>query len=62
MTGGYLEAMGIHVPRKKVRQFLSEVDPIGTASRWSQSIQRRTYNVATPNSLWHLDAHLKLSR
>ncbi|KAH0553360.1 hypothetical protein KQX54_002030 [Cotesia glomerata] len=53
MNGGYLEAMNIHVPRKKVRQFLTEVDPIGTASRWSQSIQRRTYNVATPNFLTH---------
>ncbi|XP_057330115.1 uncharacterized protein LOC130670701 [Microplitis mediator] len=62
MMQAYLEARNINVQRNRVRQILNEVDPIGTASRWSQSIQRRTYKVATPNSLWHMDAHLKLSR
>ncbi|XP_044733871.1 uncharacterized protein LOC123296457 [Chrysoperla carnea] len=62
MMYAYLKSMNIIVPREKVRKLLAEVDPIGTASRWSQSIQRRTYRVATPNSLWHMDAHLKLSR
>ncbi|CAL1671711.1 unnamed protein product [Lasius platythorax] len=62
MVQAYLKAAGFHVQRYKVRQALNEIDPIGTASRWSQSIKRRTYKVATPNSLWHMDAHLKLSR
>jgi len=62
MIQAYLRAAGFHVQRYKVRQALNEIDPIGTASRWSQSIKRRIYKVATPNSLWHMDAHLKLSR
>lgn len=62
MVQAYLRAAGFHVQRYKVRQALNEIDPIGTASRWSQSIKRRIYKVATPNSLWHMDAHLKLSR
>ncbi|KMQ88127.1 hypothetical protein RF55_12438, partial [Lasius niger] len=62
MVQAYLKAAGFHVQRYKVRQVLNEIDPIGTVSRWSQYIKRRTYKVATPNSLWHMDAHLKLSR
>lgn len=62
MMQSYLKAAGIFVPRYRVRENLSIVDPVGTASRWGQSIKRRTYKVATPNSLWHMDAHLKLSR
>lgn len=62
MVQAYLKAAGFHVQRYKVRQAVNEIDPIGTASRWSQSIKRRTYKVATPNSLWHMDEHLELSR
>lgn len=62
MMQSYLKAAGIFVARRRVRDNLNTVDPVGTASRWSQSIKRRTYKVATPNSLWHMDAHLKLSR
>lgn len=62
MMQSYLKAIGVVVPRYRVRAILNAVDQVGTASRWSQSIKRRTYQVATPNSLWHMDAHLKLSR
>ncbi|KAF5274264.1 hypothetical protein FQR65_LT04382 [Abscondita terminalis] len=62
MMLSYLKARDIVVPRSKVRKALSLVDPIGTASRWSQSVKRRTYKVSSPNALWHMDAHLKLSR
>ena len=62
MMQSYLKAAGIFVPRHRIRETLNAVYPIGTASRWSQAIKRRTYKVATPNSLWHMDAHLKLSR
>lgn len=59
----YLKAIGVRVPRHRVRMTLNAIDPIGTAFRWSQSIKRRTYKgLATPNSLWHMDANLKLSR
>lgn len=62
MMGGYLRAEGLFIQRKKIRSILSEIDPIGTSSRWSSAIRRRSYKVPTPNSLWHMDAHLKLSR
>ncbi|XP_011687057.1 PREDICTED: uncharacterized protein LOC105449500 [Wasmannia auropunctata] len=62
MITAYLKAKGKVVQRRKVRRFLSEIDPIGTASRWSNAIHRRTYKVPTPNSLWHIDANLKLIR
>lgn len=59
---GYLQSKGKIVQRQRVRRILANVDPLGTACRWSSSIHRRVYNVATPNSLWHMDAHLKLIR
>ncbi|CAH0559355.1 unnamed protein product [Brassicogethes aeneus] len=62
LVQSYLKADGIVLQRHRVRGVLNRVDPIGTASRWSQSIKRRVYKVASPNALWHMDAHLKLSR
>lgn len=62
MMAGYLRSSGVHVTRNRIRKCLSEIDPIGTAKRWSNTIKRRLYSVKTPNSLWHLDANLKLSR
>nr|XP_023028824.1 uncharacterized protein LOC111516986 [Leptinotarsa decemlineata] len=62
MMEGYLKSEGIILQRKRIRKILCEIDPIGTASRWSGTIKRRLYKVATPNSLWHMDAHMKLSR
>lgn len=62
MVQAYLKASGFFVQRHRIRKALNIVDPVGVASRWSQSIKRRNYRVPTPNSLWHLDAHLKLSR
>ncbi|KAF5281735.1 hypothetical protein FQR65_LT14575 [Abscondita terminalis] len=50
------------VQRRKVRRILSNIDPVGTALRWSSTVNRRTYRVPTPNSLWHMDTHLKLIR
>ena len=50
------------VQREKVRKVLALVDPVGTAQRWATTINRRTYSVPTPNSLWHLDSHHKLIR
>ena len=52
----------IILQRDRCRQILSEVDPIGTASRWAQGIHRRQYSVPTPNSLWHIDTHHRLIR
>lgn len=52
----------IIVQRDKAARLLANVDPAGTARRWAQVIPRRTYSVATPNSLWHIDTHHSLIR
>lgn len=58
----HLQNQGITVQRNKIRNTLATIDPIGTASRWSRTIERRTYYVPTPNYLWHTDSHHKLIR
>ena len=50
------------VQRDRCRRILAEIDPVGTARRWSQAIRRRQYSVPTPNSLWHLDSNHSLIR
>jgi len=62
MMSGYLRASGLVVQRHRVRQSLNRVDPLGSACRWGRAVTRRTYSVPTPNSLWHLDSHMKLVR
>lgn len=53
---------GLFVQRQRVRKALSKADPLGCATRWAQTTQRRTYCVASPNSLWHLDNNHALRR
>ena len=36
---------------------MREIDPVVTVLRWRQVIQRRSYHVRSPNSLWHLDGN-----
>ncbi|XP_064641121.1 uncharacterized protein LOC135500638 [Lineus longissimus] len=52
----------IFVSRQRVRDSLLRTDPTSVALRWSQTIRRRTYHVAGPNSLWHIDGNHKLIR
>lgn len=54
LLAGILSSQGIHVPRRRIREALHEVDPINTALRWAPRIKRRTYSVAGANALWHL--------
>ncbi|KAK4882378.1 hypothetical protein RN001_005697 [Aquatica leii] len=62
MMYGYLKAEGIYVQRNRIRKVLNDVNPMAAARRWSQALKRRVYKVPTPNSLWHMDAHMKLYR
>lgn len=62
MIQAHLQSLGLVVQRYRVREALARVDPIGTALRWSTTIPRRTYRVACPNALWHIDSNLTLSR
>lgn len=41
---------------------MARIDPSGAALRSVVSIERRTYSVAGPNSLWHIDGNHKLIR
>ena len=46
---------GLRVTRDRVAAALRAADPETAASRWQAAITRRTYWVAAPFSLWHLD-------
>lgn len=55
-----LAAMGVRVQRRRVRESLIRVNPAGAA--YTHRLHRRTYSVAGPNSLWHIDVNHKLIR
>ena len=57
MIKGILRGEGIHVPLTRIKECISEVDPINTALHWATPISRRVYSVASPNSLWHKDGN-----
>ena len=59
---GLLRAGGITVQRWRVAESLVRVDEAAVAMRWAQVIKRRTYQVAGPNALWHIDGNHKLIR
>lgn len=58
-----LHTMGFRVQRRRVRESVIRVNPTGAAHRaLSHRLHRRTYRVAGPNSLWHIDGNHKLIR
>ena len=62
MIKGILRGEGIHVSVTRIRECISEVDPINTALRWAIPISRREYSVPSPNALWHINGNHKLIR
>ena len=62
MMQGYLQRLGHKVQQTRVRESMARTDPEGLANRWSYAVHRRSYSVATPNALWHLDGHHRLIR
>ncbi|CAL8258413.1 unnamed protein product [Arctogadus glacialis] len=51
------------VQRSRVRSSMLRVNPAAAAARtMSQTLQRRAYRVAGPNSLWHIDGNHKFIR
>jgi len=62
MVHASLRARGIRVPEYRVRECVHRTDPVNTALRWACPISRRTYAVAGPNALWHIDGNHKLVR
>lgn len=59
---GHLRSLGYRVQENRVRSSMMRTDPEGTISRWITRIQRRSYSVACPNSLWHIDGNHRLIR
>lgn len=59
---GFLRAEGLFVPRRRVRDVLTQIDPAAAARRWSSAVVRRVYHVPYPNSLWHMDGNMRLIR
>ena len=58
----HFKAGGIKVPIHRVRLLCHRMDPIGVVTRWMAVVERRTYKVPGPNSLWHIDGNHKLIR
>ena len=59
---GLLKNEGITMQRWRVAESLIRVDEAAVAMRWAHVIRRRTYQVAGPNALWHIDGNHKLIR
>ena len=57
---GALQGRGITVQRARIRASLFRIDPVGRAIRRRRQIVRRTYNVTSPNNLWHIDFYINL--
>ena len=60
MVEGHLRNMNIKVQRDRVRACIKRVDPRNSRLRWPTVVSRRSYSVAGPNSLWHIDGHHSL--
>ena len=59
---GHLRTLGYRIQRFKIRESMCRVDPWGVQLRSRRLLHRRKYQVAGPNSLWHVDGNHKLVR
>ena len=57
---GHLLARGLRVQQIRVREAQRRVDPEGSVMRRLRTINRRSYSIAAPRSLWHIDGNHKL--
>uniref|UniRef100_A0A8C6K7J7 Integrase catalytic domain-containing protein n=1 Tax=Nothobranchius furzeri TaxID=105023 RepID=A0A8C6K7J7_NOTFU len=62
MLMGHLHSRDIVVQRRRLRESLHRVDPVGIQSRRRSSVVRRVYSVPHPNFIWHIDGNHKLIR
>ena len=59
---GHLLRLGVKVRRSDLRASIHRIDHERTVERRSHTIKRRTYMVAAPNAVWHVDGNHKLIR
>ena len=62
MMQGYLKGLNHCIQQTCVREAMARTDPEGLASRWCNTVIRKTYSVPSLNSLWHVDGNLRLIR
>ena len=72
MVSGHLGSEGLSIQQKRVRKCLARVDPRNVRIRCAilkkerkkkeqkETVSRRAYPVAGPNSVWHLNGHHSL--
>lgn len=60
MIYGHLCLFGIRVQHARLRELIRRLDPEFSRLRWAAVVHRRSYNVRSPNSLWHIDGHHSL--
>lgn len=60
LISGHLRSVGLRVQRDRIRTSIGCIDPENSRIRWAVVIARRSYSVAPPNSLWHIDGHHSL--
>ena len=60
LVKGHLKSIGIRVQQRQIRTILRNLDPESSCFRWAIVVSRRSYNVRSSNSLWHLDDHHSL--
>lgn len=51
-VSGSIRSRGLRVQRRRIRERLCVIDPVGRAIRRRQAIRRRIYNIRIPNQLW----------
>ena len=61
---GFLRARGVVVQQNRIRERMRTINPEGTLLRALRihAITRRSYQVASPLALWHIDGNHKLIR
>ena len=52
----------VQVQRRRVRDVMLQLNPEAVRMRSVNRLHRRTYSVAGPNSVWHIDGNHKLIR
>ena len=55
MAGGALRARGIRIQRRRLRDSMRRIDPVGRLMRKLQVMRRRVYKVEGPNALWFVN-------
>ena len=60
IVSGHLRSLGLRVQRDRIRESIRRVDSQNSRIRWAVVVSRRSYSVAGPNSLWHIDGHHSL--